>query len=277
MTKQGRKIRVYPRSYPRKSASIYMNNLKQHLQKFFIEFEKKHTAQTCANYRFYLRRFLNWSKIISPDQITLEKIKKYRHWLENQKNEQGELLEKNTVNYHLIALRSFLKFLKQKRIETLPAKAVILNKTPKPRAEILTAAELTKLLEAPLRSNEQEIIKRRDKAILETLFSTGLKVSELLVLRKNNLNWQNKFTTYQPGNKKRRIIFSQQAKYWLKKYLDKRFDDSPWLFVSHDRAHQKKLNGLTPRSIQRIVGKYARLAKINKQITPETFRKTLEK
>lgn len=251
--------------------------MNKYLKTFLTEFSKTHSPKTVNNYEFYLKRFLNWSKIASPQQITLEKIKKYRQWLTSQKNDEGEPLSKSTINYHLIALRSFLKFLKQKKFLVPGPKAVTLQKTPKPGHEILTPSELEQLLAAPLETQEQEIIKRRDKAILETLFSTGLKVAQLSALQKKEINFKEKFTTYNQGGHKRRIIFSQQAKYWLKKYLDQRFDDSPYLFISHDRAHQKKINHLTSRSIQRIVGQYARLAKINKQITPETFRRALER
>lgn len=248
--------------------------MNKYLKTFLIEFGKTHSPRTKANYKFYLNRFLNWSKIISPQQITLEKIKKYRQWLAGQKNNEGELLEKSTINYHLIALRSFLKFLKQKKLPVPAPKAVTLQRTPRPETTTLTQSELAQLLAAPLKTKEQEIIKRRDKAILETLFSTGLKVAQLSALQKKEINFKEKFTTYNRGGKKRRIIFSQQAKFWLKKYLDQRFDDSPYLFVSHDRAHQKKLNSLTPRSIQRLVKYYADRAGLDKKITPQTLRQT---
>lgn len=263
---------------------------------------------TIRNYAFYLGRFGEWfgtSK--KPESITAEDIRKYRLWLNRLVDVHGESLKKNTQNYHLIALRAFLKYLAKRDIKTLSAEKIELMKMPDRDISFLEGGDLDRLLEAPLnheniKTSKYEsnlmlpnLIKYRDKAILELLFSTGLRVSELAKLKKEDVNLKkDEFTVRGKGDKSRVVFLSEQAKYWLKKYLEVRGDVNPYLFVAHDRrvgAIKPRLKDpvrqtqgrlqikrleedlpLTTRSIERLVQKYARAAGITKPVTPHSLR-----
>jgi site-specific recombinase XerD len=181
-------------------------------------------------------------------------------------------LKKSTQNYHLIALRSFLKYLVRIDVLSLAPEKIELAKQEMRQVEFLEAEELDRLLRVV--AEQQGILALRDKAILELLFSTGLRVSELTHLKIENINLKrDEFTIRGKGGKLRVVFLSSTAKDALKAYLSKRRDASPFLFVSHDRAH-KNTGGLTPRSVQRIVERTAREAGITKHITPHTLRHT---
>jgi site-specific recombinase XerD len=237
-----------------------------------LEVEKNRSAQTIQNYDFYLKRFAEWAKNPNPKDISHELVRKYRLWLNRLVDEKGQTLKKNTQNYHLIALRSFLKYLTKVDIKSLPAEKIELGKIPERIVEFLEGPDLERLLIAPLELDSAEIIKKRDKAILELLFSTGLRVSELANLKKEQLNLKkDEFTVRGKGKKPRVVFLSEDARRWLKEYLAARHDLSPYLFVSHDRAHKSEEN-LTARSIERLVKKYAKVAGITKKVTPHTMR-----
>lgn len=250
----------------------------------YLEIEKGCSNETIKNYNFYLNRFCNWAKNPLPSQITTNKIHSYRLYLNRLQTKHGKNLKKNTQNYHLIALRAFLRYLVKQDIKSLSPEKIELAKTPERQVEFLEGSDLERLLEAPLQTinNKQltvdkySIIQLRDKAILELLFSTGLRVSELVNLKKDKINLKkNDFTIRGKGNKLRMIFLSNQARYWLKKYIDARKDISLWFFVRHDRAFNKKNEEkykLTPRSIQRMIIKYAKIAGITKKITPHVLR-----
>lgn len=248
----------------------------------YLEVERNRSERTVRNYDFYLRRFFNWARNIKPEDITIDTVRAYRIWLNRYKDDFGKGMKKNTQNYHLIALRSFLKYLAKRDINTLAPEKIELAKMPERSVEFLDAGELERLLDAPLNGgkvvdNTVSILQLRDKAILETLFSTGLRVSELAGLNRKILNLkQEEFTVRGKGDKPRIVFLSQQARYWLKQYLDRRKDIEPAIFVSHDRAANGRsdVKGLTPRSIQRAVEYYARAAGITKRITPHTIRHT---
>ncbi len=251
----------------------------------YLEVERNRSERTVRNYEFYLRRFFNWSKNLPPEKIALEHVRQYRVWLNRLRDESGESLKKSTQNYHLIALRAFLKYLAKRDVKTLAPEKIELARQPERSVEFLDSAELERLLEAPLnaesRTKNQEprinVVKLRDKAILEMLFSTGLRVSELASLKRDTVNLeQNEFTVRGKGDKPRVVFLSAEAKRWLKEYLSKRGDVNPYLFVSHDRAGGERNydGGLTPRSVERIVEHYARAAGITKRITPHTMRHT---
>ncbi|MDX9893504.1 MAG: tyrosine-type recombinase/integrase [Patescibacteria group bacterium] len=240
----------------------------------YLEIEKGRSLNTVQNYHFYLNRFAEWSKIKKPEQINQDLVRSYRIWLNRQTDNRGEVLEKSTQNYHLIALRSFLKYLSKIDVNSMAPEKIELAKMPQRQVDFLEGPDLERLLEAPLKSAEPEIIKLRDKAILELLFSTGLRVSELSKLNQDQINLaKEEFTVRGKGSKLRVVFLSNQAKHWLKQYLEKRKDLSPSLFVRHDRAKGKKeAENLTPRSIQRLIKKYAKEAGIAKDITPHTMR-----
>lgn len=268
------------------STSQYLREYLEHL-----EIEKNRSLNTIQNYQFYLGRFVDWLGDKSPDNITADKVREYRLWLNRLIDVHGDPLKKNTQNYHLIALRSFLKYLSRRDIKTLAAEKIELMKMPDREVSFLDGSDLNRILAQPLRDLRSEDgkntvvkIKFRDKAILELLFSTGLRVSELTSLKRDNVNLQkDEFTVMGKGRKMRVVFMSEQAKYWIKKYLAVRGDLNPYLFVSHDKragknvmVKDKKIEAdeipLTQRSVQRIVHKYAREAGITKPVTPHTLR-----
>ena len=199
-----------------------MTNLEQLTKEFleYLEIEKGRSKKTIDNYQFYLKRFFSWAKIKEPNQIEQDLVRNFRLWLNRLKDRAGQLLKKNTQNYHLIALRTFLKYLAKRDIKTLAPEKIELAKMPDRQIEFMEGTDLENFLEAPFKIEQPEIIKYRDKAILETLFSTGLRVSELANLKKDDINLnKDEFTVRGKGSKLRVVFLSNQAKHWLKKYL----------------------------------------------------------
>lgn len=276
-------------SYNIGMAKTEIQNLKQEFLEY-LEIEKNRSTKTVRNYDFYLRRFIEQSEVKGPKDITLPTVKRFRLWLnrlENPKNPE-EGLSKRTQNYHMIALRSFLKYLSKMDIESLAPEKIELAKEPERQVEFLEVEELERMLQAPLLDRksrelpEEKLSVRqvRDKAILELLFSTGLRVSEAANLTRDMVNLKkDEFTVRGKGSKLRVVFLSEAARDWLKKYLNKRGDASMYLFVSHDRAkgrggREGEDKPLTPRSIERMVQKYAKMAGIVKKVTPHTMRHT---
>ena len=256
-------------------------DLKTLLKEFleYLEIEKGRSLLTVRNYDFYLRRFLTWAKIDYPEEITSEIIRKYHLALARENNTRGGNLSMATQNYHLIAVRMFLKYLIYRDIKTLDPSKVDLAKTPERQISYLEGSDLENFLTAPIQTKEEDNIKLRDKAILELFFSTGLRVSELCHLKKEDVNLEkDEFSVKGKGSKWRVVFLSNQAKYWLKKYLEIRADLNPYLFVRQDRAatktnkNKKEDRPLTPRSVERMVKKYAKLAGITKKIVPHSLR-----
>lgn len=245
----------------------------------YLEIEKNRSQLTVRNYDYYLRFFLAWSKINTPSKINLDIIRKYRLHLNRVKDDKGNSLKAATQSYYVIALRSFFKYLAKRDIKTLPAEKVELPKIPTRTVEFLEPAELEKLLNAP---DIQKLRGLRDRTILETLFSTGLRVSELCSLNRDQVNLKvSEFTVRGKGDKPRVVFLSDNAKDWLGKYLKERQDNFNPLFINHPKPSKKidqkevedqNSRRLTPRSIQRIVKKYALLAGINKNVTPHILR-----
>lgn len=266
-------------------------SLKKYLTQFLehLEIERNRSQKTVENYNFYLSRFLDWlGKDKKPEDITDEAVRKFRLWLNRFTDNHGEILKKNTQNYHLIALRSFLKYLAKKDIKTLAPEKIDLMKMPDREVSFLDSDDLSRILQSPLKNISQKqlekennagmtiLIAYRDKAILELLFSTGLRVSELANLKIEDINLKrDEFTIMGKGGKSRVVFVSDDARNWLKKYLDTRKDMNPYLFISHDKNFGKQKSNdepLTPRSIQRIVQKHAITAGITKKVTPHTMR-----
>ncbi|MFA5211317.1 MAG: site-specific tyrosine recombinase/integron integrase [Patescibacteria group bacterium] len=267
-------------------------SLKKNLINFleYLEIEKNRSPKTVENYNFYLGRFIEWFGDKSADAIKSEDVRQYRLWLNRLVDVHGEALKKNTQNYHLIALRSFLKYLSKQDVETLAPEKIELMKMPDRQVDFLDNSDLNRILEAPFKNINKKkleeegekkgmsatlLIAYRDKALLELLFSTGLRVSEAAKLKKTDINLnRDEFTVRGKGMKSRIVFLSEQAKYFLKKYLEIRADMNPHLFISHDKRTKKEDNDsfLTPRSIERIVQKHAREAGITKTVTPHTLR-----
>jgi len=246
----------------------------------YLEIEKNRAKTTRQNYDFYLHRFAKWADengCKAPAQITPELIKRYRLWL-NRLTKNNQVIKKNTQNYHLIALRSFLKYLAKQDVKSLPPEKIELAKMPERQVDFLEGSDLERLLRAPMDASEPEIIQKRDRAILELFFSTGLRVSELSTLKRDNVNLKkDEFTVRGKGSKLRIVFLSNQAKYWIENYLKIRKDVSPYLFIRHDRASgkaskSKEAENLTPRSMQRLIKKYSKIAGITKHVTPHTLR-----
>ncbi len=260
-----------------KSASLLDRAVTDFLE--YCELEKQRSPQTIQNYDFYLRRFTNFAQaqgIKHPKDIDTDLVRKYRLWLNRKTNRQGDALKANTTNYHLVALRSWLKYLAKRDVQTMAPEKIELGKSPQRQVDFLDGQDLASFLEAPQKSRQSKLLQTRDRAILETLFSAGLRVSELVSLKRDNINLKkDEFTVRGKGQKLRVCFLSNASKYWLAQYFDMRKDTSPFIFVRHDRAKKRSAEEpkpLTPRSVQRLVEKYAQAAGITKRVTPHTLR-----
>lgn len=238
----------------------------------YLEVEKNRSLKTIENYDRYLKRFFQLSGARSPSDITDERIRTYRMKLNRLENESGSGLKKQTQIYHLIALRSFLKYLAKRDITSLAAEKIELGKMPARQIEFMESDELSRLLSSP---HGESIEKLRDRAILELLFSTGLRVSELVGLNRESIDFKkDEFSIRGKGDKIRVVFLSDAAKGAIKQYLSKRNDVDEALFVRLKGAKvesDEKLR-LTARSVERLVKKYAAAAGITKKITPHGLR-----
>jgi site-specific recombinase XerD len=256
----------------------------------YIEIEKGRAVNTSRNYDRYLSVFLDQSKVKMPADITNEKVREYRMWLNRQvtgnNKKSGETMMKRTQNYYLIALRSFLKFLIKRGHPTLAPDNIELAKVPERSLDLITSTELGRLMKEP--DNEKDPEKKaRGRAILELLFSTGLRVSELasltadIDLRSDELSIRGK------GSKVRVVFISDTAKTAIRDYLKVRKDMDEALFVkissekkylsknkksNKDSSEKDDNEGLSNRSIERIVKEYANRAGISKKVTPHVIR-----
>lgn len=256
-----------------------MATLSSHLREFleYLELTKGRSQLTVRNYEFYLRRFIDWANDPAPSEITLEKIHQFRLYLNRLEDPHRGTLKKNTQNYHLIALRSFLKFLIRRDVKTMSPEKIELAKQGTREVSFLDSKDLERLLQAPYNVDASPIIQTRDRSILELFFSTGMRVSELANLRRDQINVEREELTVRGKGDKLRIVFiSHQARHALKEYLELRKDESPSLFIRHDRGrgskHDDEVGSLTPRSIERLVHHYAIAAGIPKKISPHTLR-----
>ena len=225
----------------------------------YIEIEKGRSLKTIENYDRYLRRFLEFARISSPVDITEESVRKYRLWLNRFQDANGNELSKKTQNYYVIALRSFLKFLARRDIDTLKAEKIELAKVAPHDLDLLSQADLEALLSTPKGNSEKTL---RDRATLELFFSTGLRIAELCSLHVDDINIdRGEFSVRGKGSKIRVVFLSDDAKNALRAYLKKRSA------VDDDR-----LFPVTPRSIQRMIHRYAIEAGIAKKVTPHVLR-----
>ena len=282
------------------SMSYNIKDLKQQFLEY-MEIEKGRSLRTIINYDHYISRFLEYGKVKSVNDINENLVREYRLWLNRQltgrnKADKSESLKKRTQNYHLIALRAFLRFLAKRNIRSLSPEHIELAKTGERHLDLITSEELRTLLDAPNNSSGNENDKSgksygkssesigksgenanlqalRDKAILELLFSTGLRVSELCSLTRDiNLNTDS-FPIRGKGDKVRVVFISDDAKNALKKYLAKRVDVDDALFI---RLNKEKSRGgdlsLNKRSVERIIKQNAIKAGISKKVTPHVIR-----
>jgi len=238
----------------------------------YLEIEQHRSARTRENYAHYLNRFAEFTeteykKDISPSQITLPLVRKYRLSLNRQNSNQA--LKPITQNYHIIALRAFLKFLAKQDVKTLSAEKIELGKTTERHIDFLLPEELGRIFDAVEKSEKIEDL--RDLTILFVLFSTGLRVSELTNLKRKNIDLKRgEFMIRGKGDKPRVVFLSPEASKLLGQYFSRRTDNAEAAFVAHQGA--SKATALSPRSIQRIVQKYAAKAGVVKKVTPHVLR-----
>lgn len=244
----------------------------------YLELERNSAQLTIRNYDHYLKRFLEFAGDINPEKIDLALIRKYRlylsHYGGSQTSGQKKSLKRVTQNYFMIALRAFLRYLARQDITSLSPEKVELGENEARPLKILEANSLRSLLEAPDTSKIDGI---RDRAILETLFSTGLRVSELANLNRDTINLERReFSIVGKGGKERIVFLSDSAVDWLEKFLAFRKDTFKPLFIRFQGTVDPTENGasmrLTPRSIERIVEKFVLKLGLSIKATPHTLR-----
>lgn len=241
-----------------------------------LEVESGRSQKTIINYQLYLERFIDFAGDIPVDKITSELIRQYRLWLNRYKNDNtGESLSLITQSYHLIALRGLLTYLSRRDIKSLAADKIILPKTVRKQVNFLQYDEVLRMIEQIPTDTESGL---RDRAIVELLFSSGLRVSELVNLNRDHINLtRREFMVRGKGQKDRPVFISKGAAEHVSTYLDSRTDNLPALFLSYSkRTATPSTSGdyrrLSARSIQRMVSQYARLAGITKHVSPHTMR-----
>lgn len=241
----------------------------------YLEIERGRSVKTIENYDRYLARFFDFAKIKKPSDITEDKVREFRLWLNRQPGtKQGrrvEPMKRRTQNYYLIALRAFLKFLRKRGVESLSPERIELAKVPERSLDLITPQELDRLLKAPDTSTLSGL---RDRAILELLFSTGLRISELTGLSVDDVDLtRDEFSVRGKGDKVRVVFLSDQAKAAIKKYLKERQDMSDALFVQYGKNAKNAADlRLTPRTVQRLLKTYAAKAGITRKVTPHVIR-----
>lgn len=239
-----------------------------------LEVEGGRSVKTAENYRLYLERFVEFTDDIKVEKITSEVIRKYRLWLNRYANQQDTELSIKTQSYHLIALRGFLKYLSQRDIESLSPTKIVLPKTARKQVTFLHYDEVERMLSVIPLDTELGL---RDRAIVELLFSSGLRVSELVNLNRDHINTtRREFMVRGKGQKDRPVFIGKAAAEHVVNYLSSRLDNLPPLFLSYSKNNITSTGGdyrrLTSRSIQRMVSNYARLAGITKHVSPHTMR-----
>ena len=248
----------------------------------YTEIEKGRSLKTVENYDRYLTRFLGFAKIKNPKDITDDVVREFRLWLNRQPNfakaSMGEssirgTLKKRTQNYYLIALRAFLKYLMKRGVTSLPPERIELAKVAERSLDLISPDELNRLLNAP---DTESLAGLRDKAMLELLFSTGLRVSELTSLSRELDIDSEEFSVRGKGEKVRVVFISDDARIAVKEYLKKRTDMSDALFVNIIKTSKGKTgkmpSRLTSRSVERIFKYYGLKAGISKKVTPHVIR-----
>jgi site-specific recombinase XerD len=255
-------------------------NVHEWKQRFleYTEIEKGRSTKTVENYDHYLERFIRFSQAVSPSDITPEKVREFRLWLNRQSGKRerrgvtGATMKRKTQNYYLIAIRAFLKFLMRNDVAVMSPEKIELAKVGERELDLMTPAELLRLLRSP---QDSTLPSLRDRAMLELLFSTGLRVSELCSLSRDIDLSRDEFSIRGKGEKVRVVFLSDTAKLALRAYLDKRTDVDDALFIHIGHKGTALTEGslrITPRSVERIVKQHAIRAGITKKVTPHVIR-----
>lgn len=240
----------------------------------YLELEQNRSSKTIANYSHYLTRLSDFAGDIKLADIDVELIRKWRLWLNRLGTNTSDELSKTTQNYHLIALRSFLRFCAKREMAALAPDKIELARIQRPQVTFLTPDELERLASQP---DTSTLAGLRDRSIIELLFSSGLRVSELVGLDSDHINLgRREFMVRGKGQKDRPIFISPEAAEWISAYLAKRQDNSKPLFIRYSGSKKVDQSGnfarLTARSVQRMVARYAKLAGITKHVSPHTLR-----
>jgi site-specific recombinase XerD len=256
-----------------------MQNIRQDLHLFlnYCEVHKHYSSLTTKNYHQVLKQFLSFLEsvsIYSSEKISLAIIDKYRWHLD----EENKNLSKTSLSYHLIVIRSFLKFLRIRERQVINPELLILPKTSQRKIEYLTTAEVDKIMQTcresafSLDSTRNTLLRQRNEAIITCIFHTGVRLSELLKMKKYDFESTNSvLSIVGKGNKVRPVFLSKNCSQLISKYLQSRGQDyNDYLFVGHGKTLSK--SALTPRSIQLMIEKLALQAGIPKKISPHVFR-----
>lgn len=241
----------------------------------YIEIERGRAVKTVENYDRYLTRYFAQMGIKSTKDITEQNVRDFRLWLNRQPGSGRDSMKRRTQNYYMIALRAFLKFLRKRDIPAISPEKIELAKLPERHLDLITSAELDRLMRAPRDAYQKEenankkLSYLRDTAILELLFSTGLRVSELCGLNSDIDLSRDEMSVRGKGEKVRVVFFSPAAKDAVRDYLKQRKDMEEALFVE---GRPNKLHRITPRDVQRHVKRYVAIAGITSVVTPHTLR-----
>jgi len=252
-------------------------NLEEAKRQFLehLEIERGRSVKTIENYDHYLSSFFGYAKIKLPKEITESLVREFRLWLNRQPGtkvgNKMEPMKRRTQNYYLIALRAFLKFLRKRDIESLSPERIELAKVPERSLDLISPTELERLMKAPDCTTPTGL---RDRAILELLFSTGLRISELCNLSIDDVDLtRDEFSVRGKGDKIRVVFLSDNAKRSIQKYLAGRKDMDDALFIQYGKKtkNAKELR-LSPRAVQRTLKACAIKAGITRKVTPHVIR-----
>ncbi|MEX2054141.1 MAG: site-specific tyrosine recombinase/integron integrase [Candidatus Colwellbacteria bacterium] len=232
----------------------------------YLDIEKNRSPATRRNYERCLKRFIEQGKLKNVSDISEDSIRAFRVYLASDMLN----LKKRTQAYHVIVIRNFLKYLAREGIKSVPPERVELPQVPMRQIKVVEYDDIERLLDAPKGASLKAL---RDRAILETLFSTGLRVSELCGLDRFINLGRGEISVRGKGEKVRVVFLSDRAREVIKKYLDKRQDAEEALFISISHGKNPKVLGrINPRTVQRLVNRYTRAAGITGKITPHQLR-----
>ena len=262
------------------SAQVQRTEIARKVDDFleYMQVERGSSPLTIRNYRHYLTRFDLWLKSEGIQEnlkdINQDVVRSFRVYLSNLPDGKGGTLGRRTQSYHIIALRSFLKWLIRNDFAVMAPDKIDLPKVAERQVKFLNGEQVDRLLNAP---SQDSIQGKRDKAILEVFFSTGLRVSELTKLDRDKIDLErHEFGIIGKGGKARVVFMSTRATDWLVKYLNERPDHFKPLFIRHkgnvDPTTPDEKMRLTPRSVQRMIKKYSHKMKLPFEVTPHVMR-----